>query len=149
MSGSPRKPSKTSKRAPAKAKRTSTGLDRPFDQAVLARAAELARSYTVRFAPCPEGGVEGSCVELPYAAGQGDTIQSCYHELFEIMVTTLAVMIEEGQSVPSPLSVQRRDAQVNLRLSQDEKLRLEETATREGYRSVSDFIRAAALRAAS
>jgi uncharacterized protein (DUF1778 family) len=39
----------------------------------------------------------------------------------------------------------RRDQQVNLRLTAEERLRLDAAASREGYRSLSDYVRAAAL----
>lgn len=52
-------------------------------------------------------------------------------------------MIEDGRT--PPLDVKRRAAQVNVRLSAEEKLVLEETARREGFKGLSDFIRHLAL----
>ncbi len=52
-------------------------------------------------------------------------------------------MIEEGRT--PPVGATKRAAQVNVRLTQEEKLLLEETAKREGFKGISDFIRHLAL----
>ena len=54
-------------------------------------------------------------------------------------------MLEEGQSPPPPASEGVRTEQVNIRFSAEEKLALETAARQHGFRSVSDYVRAAAL----
>jgi uncharacterized protein (DUF1778 family) len=44
-----------------------------------------------------------------------------------------------------PASAGRRQRQLNIRLTEDENLRLEEAARRQGFRGVSDYVRFAAL----
>lgn len=45
-------------------------------------------------------------------------------------------MIEHGERPPSPASDGRREVQLNIRLSADERERIEESARRSGYRSI-------------
>lgn len=120
-------------------------LRRPFAKATLSRARDLAAQYTVRFSPCPEGGLEGTSIELPYAMGQGNTITECYAELLEGMVVILATMIENGDALPTPVNSGRRNVQLNIRLTADERTRLEQAAKREGFSTVAEFVRTMAL----
>jgi len=81
--------------------------------------------------------------------GLGDTPQACYTETIELLVSALATMLEMGDKPPLPASAGKREQQVNIRVTADERMRIEEAARQAGFRSVSDFIRAAALKAAS
>ncbi|KAA0212955.1 MAG: ribbon-helix-helix protein, CopG family [Cyanobacteria bacterium CYA] len=54
-------------------------------------------------------------------------------------------MLELGQQPPAPAREGKRDQQVNIRLTSEEKMRLEEASRREGFRSLSDFLRASGL----
>jgi uncharacterized protein (DUF1778 family) len=56
-------------------------------------------------------------------------------------------MLERGQAPPAAAG--RRTEQVNIRLTPEEKLTLEEESERKGFRGLSDFVRAAALASAS
>ena len=60
-------------------------------------------------------------------------------------VAVLATMIEAGQTVPAPAGEGRRDQQVNVRLTSDERPALETAARQRGFAGISDFVRAAAL----
>ena len=53
--------------------------------------------------------------------------------------------LEDDERPPSPAASGKRETQVNIRLSADEKLRLEEAARKAGFRSLSDFMRSTAL----
>jgi len=55
----------------------------------------------------------------------------------------VATMLEQRRT--PPMSVNKRSAQVNVRLTAEEKLLLTETAKREGFKGLSDFIRHLAL----
>lgn len=57
----------------------------------------------------------------------------------------VATMIECGQRPPAAASSGKRDVQVNIRLTAEEKLRLADAARRLGFKGVSDFVRLAAL----
>lgn len=52
-------------------------------------------------------------------------------------------MLERGQMPPT--SVSRRSEQINIRLTSEEKLLLEEESQRNGYKGLSDYVRAVAL----
>ena len=80
---------------------------------------------------------------------EGKDVQACMTNVLDATVGAIATTLESGGTPPAPAREGKRDQQVNVRISADEKMRLEEIARREGYRSVSDFIRAAALGRAS
>lgn len=122
-------------------------IDAPFAPKVLAEARDIVSGYRFiigRF-PEDEGAYRGTTIEFPEIVGFADTIEACYQETFDLLVTTVAAMLEQGQQPPAPASARKRDQQVNIRLSADEKFRLEEAARRDGFRSLSDFMRAAAV----
>jgi hypothetical protein len=56
-----------------------------------------------------------------------------------------ATMLEAGQSPPPPAREGLRSAQVNVRLTPEEKAILESRAKAKGFRSLSDFIRTSVL----
>ena len=94
----------------------------------------------------PDVGYIGCTVEMPLVMGDGRTLQSCARAALSATVATVATMLEQGEEPPPPARDLKRDQQVNVRLSADEKFRLEGRARGAGYRSLSDYIRAAALR---
>jgi len=61
--------------------------------------------------------------------------------------TTLAVatLLESGEHPPAPARDGNREHQMNIRLTAEEKLALEAAARQRGFRSVSDYVRHAAL----
>jgi hypothetical protein len=77
--------------------------------------------------------------------GGGKTIQECVADVLEATTLTIATMLERGERPPSPAKAHKRDQQVNIRLTAEERLSLEEAARREGFRSISDYMRAASL----
>ena len=147
-SDSSNKRSKSSKKASsAKKSQGPKAIDAPFDKKTLDEAREIALSYTLVLERT-EDGVMCYSVELPYSMALGDTPQAAMEEGIEITATTVACMLEAGESPPVPATGGKRDQQVNIRLTAQEKFRLEHMAQREGYRSLSDFIRAAAMQRA-
>lgn len=119
--------------------------DRPFAPATLHRAAEIAAQYQLVLAQDEDAGYLGRTVEMPFVMADGPTLEACAAETLEATTAAIATMLEMGQRPPSPAREGKREAQVNIRLTAEEKLTLEESARAAGYRSVSDFIRAAAL----
>lgn len=55
----------------------------------------------------------------------------------------VAVMLELGKRLPAARG--QRTAQVNIRLTPEEKMALEEAAAQRGFRGISDYVRATAL----
>lgn len=123
-------------------------VDRPFDQKVLKRARSLAEKYRIILEPEETEGYFGRAVEMPYCLGVGKTPDACVRETREVLISALATMIESGQAVPTPAG-QKRQEQINIRVSPEEKLILEETARSKGFRGISDYIRNAALTGAA
>jgi hypothetical protein len=79
----------------------------------------------------------------------GKTPGECLENTIDMVTTTVATLLERGEIPPLPSSDDRRDEQVNVRLSKLEKLTFEEAARSRGFRGVSDFMRAAALSSAT
>jgi len=88
-------------------------------------------------------------IEARGAMGGGETIEACHEDIVKAMTLWVAGMLEDGDTPPAPISDEKRSAQVNVRLTEDEKFRLEEAARRAGFRGLSDFVRSAALDKAS
>jgi len=132
--------------AKLKSSRKSKGaVDRPFDPEILKRARKIAEKYQVIIAHEDDGYWYGRGLELPNAHEDGATPEECVKKTREIFVTVVAWMLEEGMIPPFPASDEVRDQQVNIRLTTEEKLRLEESARQAGFRGVSDFMRSKAL----
>jgi predicted RNase H-like HicB family nuclease len=148
MSGRSSAQSKTSKKT-AKASRGKQALDRPFDAAILRKAGEIAGQYRLVLEQDDDGGYIGSTVEMPLAMGDGKTVDACVKSTLDGTIAAVATLLEAGEAPPSPSREGKREHQVNIRLSADEKFRLEHAAQAQGYRSLSDYMRAAALGRAS
>lgn len=120
-------------------------IDRPFDPAILARARRIVAGYKLVIQREPEVGFFGCSVELPYAMGDGRTIERCARVTTESLILAVASMPESGERPPSPASESKRDVQISIPLTAEERLILDTAAQREGFRSTSDFVRHAAL----
>jgi predicted RNase H-like HicB family nuclease len=120
-------------------------LDRPFEPRLLGRARDIARAYRVVIEPDSEVGYFGRVLEMPLVMAHGATVQACFEQVHEAAAGAVAVMLESGQTPPSATAGSKRTAQINVRVTEDERMRLEEAARQLGFRGVSDFIRATAL----
>lgn len=136
-------------RSKSKKKLNKKRIDRPFEPEILARARKLARAYQLVISEEPELGYIGRTVEMPFVMADGQTIEACAEEVFEATSGAIATLLEVGERPPTPAYEGKRDQQVNIRLSAEEKLRLEEAARREGFRSLSDYLRTSGLNRAS
>ena len=140
MSNVPKKSSTSVTRANAQ---NAAPLDRPFDAAILNRAKEIAARYSIIIQHDEDLGFVGRSLELPNVFADGSTPGKCYASSIEATVAVVAFMLESGRLPPSPGG--NRDSQMNVRLTAEEKLWLEETARQKGFRGVSDFVRTRAL----
>jgi predicted RNase H-like HicB family nuclease len=113
------------------------------------RGRKLVADYRLLIEADDGAGFIGCAVEMPLVFGEGKTIAACAEDTLEALALAVATMLEKGQRPPSPAREGKREHQVNIRLTADEKLSLEAATTRGGFRSISDFIRAAALDKAS
>jgi predicted RNase H-like HicB family nuclease len=139
--------SATSKRSAGKGKgtgRRKTGVARPFDSGVLRRAREIAARYKI-VVWFEDGEYYGRGVELPNAMNDGPTAAACVENVRAILATTVATLLEAGETPPPPAAEGVRSEQVNVRLTAEERLAMEAAAHRGGFRGVSDFLRAAGV----
>jgi len=93
-----------------------------------------------------DGEYYGRGVELPYAFGDGKTIEECAANTRDAFVTAVAGYLQEGHTPPAPAREGKRDQQINIRLSSQERLLLEAKAQQAGTTGISEYIRAVALR---
>jgi len=128
-----------------KAKGSKKAVDRPFDAAVLKRARALAEQYRLVIERNDDGGFVGHALEFPTAMGDGANLAECGKSVVESLTAAVATMLEAGERPPMPSSAGRRQRQLNIRLTEEENLRLEEAARQQGFRGVSDYVRFAAL----
>ena len=127
------------------ARKRGAALDRPFDAPILRRARQIAGSYRLILEPDEDMGYVGRSLELPTVFADGKTPAACIRATLEALTTAVATLLELGEHPPLAAKEGRRQAQINIRVSAEEKLVLEETARRNGFRGVSDFVRSAAL----
>jgi predicted RNase H-like HicB family nuclease len=120
-------------------------LDRPFNPKVLRHARELANKYRILLEPDDELGFMGRAVEMPFVFGDGKTPDSCVEQTRHALIAAIATLLEMNQTPPLPAAENRRVAQINLRVTAEEKLLLEEAARRKGFRGVSDYVRSTSL----
>ncbi|MGD0540797.1 MAG: hypothetical protein ABSB33_04685 [Tepidisphaeraceae bacterium] len=92
-----------------------------------------------------DGEYYGRGVELPFAFGDGKTVERCARNTREAFVAVVASLLQDGHAPPAPASEGKRDQQVNVRLSSEEKLLLETKAKQSGAAGISEYIRAVAL----
>ena len=132
-------------KAPGSGEAEPVDLKKTLDEKVLARAREIVGQYSILLRPNAEHGFSASCLEFPTVFVHGKTAAQCEKKLREAVSIGVAVMLAAGQTPPLPATEERRTQQVNIRLTSEEKLLLEETAKRQGYRGLSDYMRSAAM----
>lgn len=131
-------------------RKTKAELTRPFDPAIWKRAEEIARTYHLVIVPEPSvDGYLGRTIEFPLVMGDGPTVEACAASVIEATTLAVATILEEGKRPPAAASKARRDQQINIRLTAEEKFHLEQAARSAGFRSLSDYMRAASLGKAS
>jgi len=112
--------------------------------AYIARARPVAEKYQMIIWR-EDGEYYGRGVELPFAFGDGKTIEECARNTREAFIATVASLIQDGHSPPSPVVEGGRDQQINIRVNSQEKLMLETKARQSGAAGISEYIRAVAL----
>jgi predicted RNase H-like HicB family nuclease len=140
MSSSSKKSSKISARANPR-----TG----FDEKLLAKAREIVLGYSLIIERMSPGSFVGRSIELPGTIGHGSTYQECAESTLRTQSFEVCTLLERGEPLPEPASSRRRTVQLNLRISPNEKQEMEQAALARGFRSISDFVREAALAASA
>ena len=126
------------------AKSSNKKIDRPLDAAILRRAREIASRYQIIIQE-EDGEFYGRGLEMPGVMNDGKTPAECLKATRESLTTAIAYLLESGKAPPAPASENRRSEQINIRLTPEERVVLEEAARRKGFRGVSDFVRSASL----
>ena len=120
-------------------------LRRCFKASVLRKAKKIASDYRIILEKNDRLGFIGSSVELPTVFVDAKTTDKCYKATQEALMVAVATMIECGQRPPQPSSAKKRNEQVNVRLTSEEKILLTNAASSLGFKGISDFIRSTAL----
>jgi predicted RNase H-like HicB family nuclease len=92
-----------------------------------------------------DGHYYGRGVELPMTFGDGPTPDACMKQMREALAVSVAYLLEQGDAPPPPASDEKRTEQISLRVSAEEKLRLETLARQYGFMGVADYLRARGL----
>jgi predicted RNase H-like HicB family nuclease len=119
-------------------------IDRPFAPAILERARRIAAEYQIVL-HSEDGEYYGRGLELPYVMSDGKTPDSCVRATREAFVVAVATILEAGKSAPPPASRRERTEQINIRVTPEEKLLLQEAARSSGFRGISDYVRTTSL----
>lgn len=127
-----------------KPKNSQDDIARPFEPKTMNAAKRIANSYDIvlRF---EDGEWYGHALEYPEAMGDGKTEAACVRATRQSLTVAVATMLEDEQTPPAPARQGHRTAQVNVRLTPEEKAVLESKAKTKGFRGLSDFIRTTAL----
>jgi predicted RNase H-like HicB family nuclease len=110
----------------------------------LERAKPIAERYQILLWK-EDGEYCGRGVELPTVFGDGRTAAECVKTTREHLVIAVASYLQDGETPPSPATSGKRDQQINVRVSSEEKILLEAKASQHGAAGLSEYIRAVAL----
>ncbi|MGE3109907.1 MAG: hypothetical protein AB7G11_16525 [Phycisphaerales bacterium] len=110
-------------------------------------ALAISKTYSFSGHPIPQEGFLLRSWQLPNVVARNLDLQVCYDKLVRTSATMLSAWLEAGVEPPTPTfdaageSRAARNCQVNVRLSEHEKILFEEMAKSRGFAGVSDFLR--------
>ena len=122
----------------------SAKLNRPFSKKVLSIAKKVVDKYEI-ILTFSDGEWYGKVLEMPMVFGDGLTPDKCVKNTKEALSATIAHLLERGDVIPVPNCEGKRNKQVNVRLTDEEKAILSAAASSQGYKGLGDFLRARAL----
>ncbi len=120
-------------------------LDKSFAKSILSQAEKAVHAYHFLLEEHEGLGYTASCAELPTVFGNGKSPDECVRAIKKALAYTIATMLESGQTPPQPFTEKKRDVQVNVRLTYEEKLVLAQASHSHGFKGLSDFVRTCAL----
>jgi predicted RNase H-like HicB family nuclease len=120
-------------------------VSEPFRPAILQKAREIAGGYKLIIEKSARLGYIGSSVEMPTVFADGATPEKCYRATQEALTVAVAAMLETGQTPPQAAGFMKRNTQVNVRLTHEEKALIAAAAAKAGFKGLGDFIRATVL----
>jgi predicted RNase H-like HicB family nuclease len=127
-----------------KSKKSRKAVDRPFERGVLDRAAKIAAGYQI-IIQFEDGEYFGRGLEMPGVMSDGKTPDDCVRATREALTVAVATLLEAGQVPPGAASEHKRSEQINIRVTPEEKLMLEEAARSKGFRGIGDYVRSTTL----
>ena len=119
-------------------------ISAPFAKSILAAAGKIVEAYDIVLRR-EDDEWYGHALEYPEAMGDGSTVEECFAQTRKALVVAVATMLEAGQTPPAPARQNIRTEQVNVRLTPEEKARLESRSRAKGFKGISDYIRASVL----
>lgn len=119
-------------------------IARPFARAHLSVAKRQASHFSIVIEQ-EDGWWYGRSVELPGVMGDGRTPQAAMAATRDGVVTAIATMLERNDVPPTPSRLGARTEQVNVRISAEERLRIESLARQGGFKGMGDYMRSMAL----
>jgi predicted RNase H-like HicB family nuclease len=117
----------------------------PFRPSILQKARAIARDYKLTIEKSTRLGYVGSSIELPTVFADGATPDKCYRATQEALSVAVAAMLEAGQTPPQSAGFMKRNTQVNVRLTHEEKSMIAAAAAKSGFKGLADFIRTTVL----
>jgi len=121
--------------------------DGEFARDIWTRAAAMSGLYSVVLSHA-DGEWMAKCVELPTVFVFGKTPEAAMKKIQEPLTVVIATLLEAERPVPAPMTEGKRDAQVNVKLTAEERFLVENAAKNRGFKGLSDFFRFAALQIA-
>lgn len=121
-------------------------IEGPFAGDILTRARQIAEGYHILLEPDGRRAFRGAVLEIPTVFAHGRSPDQCVAATREVAAVAIATMLEAGVEPPHAGAGPQRTEQMNVRLDPLEKIVLRQAAERGGYRSISDYVRAVALR---
>lgn len=118
-------------------------LSSQVSDAILRRAKEMSARYRLTLEQTGTGEYQARLAELPGLRIYGVSASEAEQRGRDALVVAIATMLEVGAAPPPPLAERR--AQVNVRLSQEDRAFLESISRERGFSSLSEFVREAAM----
>ena len=122
----------------------STKLNKPFSKEVLGIAKKVVDKYEI-ILTFSDGEWYGKVLEMPMVFGDGKTPDKCVKNTKEALTATIGHLLERGDVIPVPTCEGKRNKQVNVRLTEEEKAILGAAASSQGFKGLGDFLRAKAM----
>lgn len=93
----------------------------------------LRRPYTRILVPeVEEGGYVAEILEFPGVYGQGETAEEAIANVDEVAAEWLAVVMEDGQTIPEPMECREFSGRLNLRMASSIHREVTRLAARDG-----------------
>ena len=118
--------------------------NRPFEKEILKRAAEIAAEYQLILGT-EDGEFTARGLEYSSALGIGKSEAEAIKVCREVLTTLVAYHLEKGEKFSMPSKQNLRNEQISLKVSAEEKVRIEAAAKLKGFRGVGDYLRTLAL----